>query len=212
MIVSRTMRWYAACAWIALAAIACGSKTMEGVPPASNANDAGVAIDDHPDAAPAIADIPGFTADRRGTGPRLWIDAKVDGGRTAQLELWAADLGPVFGYSAHLRFDDGHLALAAGTAPPASATVLGQDDPAKAIELWTQGSGDVGFGAVRRSPEAGEVPIVDATKLGALTLEASRAGRSALTLDRAIVRRADGSFVPVTVSGGTLVTVEGGGS
>jgi hypothetical protein len=197
-------------AFFALSAIHCGSSPKEKAPPSVEAPDSGEdAMLAPPDAVP---DAPGFAADRRSMGPRLWIEATLAGGKNAGVELWASELGPVFGYSAHVHFDASHLSLSPDNASPEAPTVLAPDGPAKAVELWTQSAGDVGIGAVRRSPNLGEVPIVEATMLGSFMLEARRAGRSAIGIERAVVRRADGSFVSVSVAGGTLVTVDGGGS
>jgi len=180
------------------------------------------ASEEHPDAAAAAStdsgvpvmspDVPGFTKDPTATGARLWIEAKLVSDRDVEAEIWAAELGPVFGYTAHFSFDATLFELAPGQAPPDAPVVLGADDPAKAIELWTQAAGDVGLGAVRTSTLTGEIPVTAATRLGVVKLRASKSGHSSLGLLRVAVRRADGRFVPVSVAGGKLVILVGGAS
>jgi hypothetical protein len=192
-----------ACLLFVLPSISC-SPHHPGTP-MMNAKDAGT-LDANEQA------MAGFAPDVQPTGPRLWIDAKLTDPHHVDVDVWAAELGPTFGYVAHVRFDTGHLHPAPDAAPPSSPVALAPDDPSKAIELWTEASGDVGIGAVRTRPENQEIMLVEPTLLGTLKLEAARAGHSVLGLDRVSVRRVDSAFVPVETAGGVLTTTEGGAS
>ena len=65
------------------------------------------------------------------------------------------------------------------------------------------------MGGARLSPELGEITIDDRTRLGELRLSSGKAIVSRIEVAQAIVRRADGSYVPLTAVGGELDT-EGG--
>ena len=156
-------------------------------------------------AASGEAPKPGFVADAQGSGARMWIDAKVESDSDARVELWAAELGPVLGYSAHLRFDTEHLELDPAGGPTTEPALGAAAD--EAVHLATALPGDVAFGGTRRSPTVGEADLGAATLLGHARLHARAATTSRLSLDRVVARRADGGYVQLTALGGELTTV-----
>lgn len=158
-------------------------------------------------AGPGPSDGPpevGFTADAQSGGPRVWIDARLEGHADALVEVWGADLGPVLGYSVHVAHDADHLTVN-GSQPPSAAPALGAD-PGEAVYVAMATAGDVALGGVRRSPALGEVDLTTAALLGAARLHASGATTSKLALDRVVVRRADGGYVALQAFGGALTT------
>src|SRR5687767_13166121 len=111
---------------------------------------AGLGCDDastDPPPPPAPTDADHFEVDADGSGPRLWVEAADVAGGAATFELWAAELGPTFGWSAHLTFDEGHLALDPAATPMVEPTVLGGD--AEAAHLAVPRGGDVALGSTR---------------------------------------------------------------
>jgi hypothetical protein len=144
----------------------------------------------------------GFSPDAAVEGPRIWIEAALDGD-AARVELWAAELGPVLGYAGHLEWDAGHLAL---DGAPSSDDVLAAGDAKTAVHVWSGVAGDLSFGGTRRAPTLGEVDIDQPVRVGEVTLRTLAAKQSRLTPSRVIVRRADGSYVATAAVGGTLVT------
>ena len=148
---------------------------------------------------------PGFLADAQGSGARMWIDAKLEGDADARVELWAAELGPVLGYSAHLRFDTEHLDLDPAAGPSVEPALGATAD--EAVHLASALPGDLAFGGTRRSPTLGEADLGAATLLGHARLHARSVTTSRLSLERVVARRADGGYVQLTALGGELTTV-----
>jgi hypothetical protein len=148
-----------------------------------------------------------FTVDPRPEGAAMWLEGEVesDGGLT--VGVWAAGIGPVFGYSAHLTFDDKVLRLADDGAF-ASEAVLGPDARNAAVYVWSAEPGDLAFGATRRGPTLGEVELGAAVCLGKVELTPRGEGRTRIDLSRVIIRRDDESFVATHTAGGR-VTVGG---
>ena len=168
---------------------------------------AGCGGDEEDAAAAATGEAPksGFVADAQGSGARMWIDAKLNGDSDALVELWAAELGPVLGYSAHLRFDTEHLENDPAGAPSAEPALGAAAE--EAVHLATALPGDVAFGGTRRSPTLGEADLGAATLLGQARLHARAASTSRLSLERVVARRADGGYLQLTALGGELTTV-----
>jgi hypothetical protein len=145
----------------------------------------------------------GFTPDPRSDGAEVWLDATPSDDSAWTVEVRAAGLGPVFGYSFYVSHDPGHLTRLEAR----SATSLGPDASGEAIYLVRpSGEGAVALGGARRGRQAGPVTIATATTLATLRLDAARAGRSRLALSDVVVRRDDGGFVSAHATGGTLIT------
>lgn len=166
----------------------------------SQQHDAGTA-----DAAAADSSVPAgasFAADDEPTGPALYVTVDTSDAVHPKATVWAAHLGAVFGIAAALRYDAAQLA----PQQPRIEPLLGPDAAGEARYLIAARAGAVVLGAARRGPAAGEQEITAPVALAVVPLEVLDAGSSRLALERAQVRRADGSFVAVQVAGGTLTT------
>ena len=158
---------------------------------------------------PAPTDADHFDVDADGSGPRLWVEAADVSAGAATFELWAAELGPTFGWSAHLTFDEEHLALDPSVPPMVEPTVLGPGGDAEAAHLAVPRGGHVALGSTRRARDLGDVTIDAPVRLAAVRLAAADAGASRVAPARAIVRTAEGGWVAVTTAGGTFTSVGG---
>ncbi len=142
-----------------------------------------------------------FTPDEATQGPRLWLDVTPNEGNL-NVTLWGSELGKVFGWSAHVGYDEASLAL--GSAQVHEA-VLGADAP----NLASARVGDVALGATLRSPDDEQVTIDTPTELALVALDITAKAASRLDLERVAVRRVDGSYVAVATMGGALDTNAG---
>lgn len=129
-------------------------------------------------------------------GPRLWLSATRDADGVVRIEVHGAELGQVFGWAAHVRWDAEAVTVEAGGV----AQALGGD--AEAASLVTLQEGDAAFGEARRGTALGGVAIDEPALLA--TLDVGGDGPSQVSLERAMVRRADGSYVEITTAGGLL--------
>ncbi|NUO51104.1 MAG: hypothetical protein HOV80_19785 [Polyangiaceae bacterium] len=145
-----------------------------------------------PDPEPAL-----FDRQPEPNGPRLWLDATRGGDGIVRIEVHGAELGEVFGWAAHVRWDAETLTVDAGGV----AETLGGD--AEAARLLSLQEGDASLGEARRGTALGGQAIDEPVVLATLDV-GSDSGPSELSLERAIVRRADGSYVEITTAGGLL--------
>lgn len=155
--------------------------------------------DDAPD--PTPGPTAGFTADPAVEGPRLWLDAEREGSRTI-VTLRGSELGEVFGWSIHLAFDAALVAVESGDV---IAGPLGDDVVPLAVAKPT----DLILAATRRDPSLGGIAIAEPTPLATAVLTDVAPGAGRLELTHTVVRRADGSYVPVAALGGALDTTAG---
>ena len=155
-------------------------------------------------------EVGAWTPEDTGSGARLWLEGAGDGS-VATVTVWAAELGPVFGYSLHVTYDANLFALDPNVVPRAEASVLEAGQPADAIHLYALRSDHVGLAGTRTSPALDEVAIDAPTLLYSLPLQATRGGHPPFGLDRVSVRRRDGSYLPVRATGGAFA-VSGGES
>lgn len=130
------------------------------------------------------------------TGSGLWMTADLTQPNAPRVHVWGQQLGATFGYAFHVALKGSGVSVSDVVIEPA----LGAD-----ATIITGGTdADRSFGAVRRGPSAGTVVIDAPTLLGSFTVTAAQAADVRLVLERAQVRRIDGSFVPLQVEGGTL--------
>ncbi len=134
-------------------------------------------------------------------GPAVWLKANLTDLKAPQLEVWARELPAVFGLAFHLNVDPTQLKLDVASTEP----VMG---PAGAYLRRIRG-GDVAFALTRVGPAAGEANLTAETRLAVVQLSASASVDSRVTLDRVLVRTAEGAFVKVSVGGGRLVLPAG---
>ena len=188
-----TRSWVLGIAMVAAAALSCGCSGDE-------------TGSDGPPAPP-----PGsFEAEAAGSGPRLWLEAQLDGAMSATVGLWGAELGPVFGWSAHITGYGGEH-LAPDGDPTVEPAALAPADPAQALGFAKiQRPTDIALGASRLSPELGEVTIDLPTELARVVLQPLGPGESELRIEQVVIRRSDGSYQTASVYGGVLTTAGGG--
>jgi hypothetical protein len=148
-----------------------------------------------------------LVVDGPGEGASLWLDGRLDGSGV-ELEVWAKDLGEVFGYAAHVELAGDALAVDPGGAFALDGDALASGDPAAHHALVTSGPGDIGFGECRASLAAGAVEVAAPVRLGTVRLRLGEAREGSIRLTRISVRRADGSFVEVTAGAARLVEEE----
>ncbi len=142
-------------------------------------------------------------------GPRLWLDVVLNEHEDATVQLWAAELGSVFGYSVHLEYDPNHLVLDETAGPQIDLSVFTADGQDNGLSLIVTESGDVGLGAMRRSPALSEVQLNEPIQLATVAFKAQQPAQSELRLTRIVVREASGEYVAVQAGGGVLKTVGG---
>jgi hypothetical protein len=143
-----------------------------------------------------------FAREAEPTGPRLWLDATRDEAGAIRIEVHGAELGEVFGWAAHVRWDEAAFTIESGGV----GETLGGE--AEAARLTSLQAGDAALGEARRGPASGAVAI-DAPAILATLDVGGESGPSEVRLERAIVRRADGSYVEIATAGG-LLTTDGG--
>ena len=144
-----------------------------------------------------------FAREAEATGPRLWLDATRDEDGVIRIEVHGAELGQVFGWAAHVRFDAEAVTVETGVI----GETLGGD--AEAAKLSSVQAGDASLGEARRGPARVGVAIDEPALLATLDVGADGAPTE-VSLERAIVRRADGSYVEIATAGGLLTP--GGGA
>jgi hypothetical protein len=130
------------------------------------------------------------------TGTGLWLTTDFTRPEAPRLQVWGQQFGATFGYAFHVAVRGSNAALSDAVVEPA----LGAD----ATTVVGGNQGDRLFGSVRRGPSAGTKVIETPTLLATLTIASLRAGEAEVVIERAQVRRSDGSLVPVKVVGGTL--------
>lgn len=161
---------------------------------------------DDDDPAPPLPSGARFVADE-GTGARLWLEVAEEQPDRLLVRVWAAELGSVFGFAAHLTFDSARLELDGDRVAALDLTPWG--GPVDSSQLLATLSGDVALGAARRGPGLGDVPIEQPTELASVPLRVLDPASTRLDLGTVIVRRADGSYQPTGALGGTLDTTGG---
>jgi hypothetical protein len=155
-----------------------------GIPPAdAGAPDAGVSAHFEPDALP--------------TGAALWLQADLSDAKAPKLEVWAQGISPIFGLAFHLGLDPAQLKVETAGAEP----VMGLDGR----YLQKARGGDVAFGLTHVEAASGETDLTAAKRIAVLQLSVLGPVDSRLTLGRVLARKADGSFVAVSVAAGRLV-------
>lgn len=155
---------------------------------------------------------PGFVAAEFPEGPHLRLVANVEPGGQVEVELVGEQLGNVLGWAAHLIWRAEHLGPADALGE-VDASALGDDVDVRSVLVAEDGRVRVGASRVNpsRSEHAIDAPVV----LARLFLRPNTSAESMvsdLALDRVMVRRGDGSHVPVQAVGGEVTTtaVEGG--
>ncbi len=138
-----------------------------------------------------------FEPEAHPAGPRLWLSATRGGNGIVRIELHGAELGDVFGWAAHVRWDAAAFVVESGGV----GETLGGD--AEAARLFNLQEGDVSLGEARRGTSLGGTPIDEPALLATLDVGAG-SGPSDVRLAHAIVRRRDGSYVEVSTAGGRL--------
>jgi hypothetical protein len=143
---------------------------------------------------------PGFAASPAPGGPALITTATLGEPGHADVTIEGHELGALFGLSFH-------VTVAAGNASLDDASTTATLALDRLVARVDDDGNDVAFGGTRLDPATGDVAIDDGS-LAAVHVTAQEAGDVELRIERAVVRRADGSFIPVAVAGGTL-TLEG---
>ena len=144
-----------------------------------------------------VPDEPGFTP-IEGASPSLRLDGRFAEGLT--VDILADGLGPVFGIAGRLAFDPLHLRVESAELSP---DLL----PDSASLIRTESSA-IAFGIARRGASLGDAPLAGQL-LATVRFTPLREGDSQLSIERAMVRRADGSFVPAAFLGAELHTIGG---
>ena len=142
-----------------------------------------------------------FEREAEPNGPRLWLDGARGADGRLRIQVYGAELGQVFGWAAHVRYDAGAFAVETG----ALTETLGQTT--EAARFVSLAEGDAALGEARRGAALGGAAIDEPTVLAVLEIGEPEA-TSDVALDRVMVRRADGSWVEVATAGGVLT--EGG--
>jgi hypothetical protein len=146
---------------------------------------------------PAATEL-SLSAEPRAAGAAVWIEGEVSPEGEARVEIWAAELGALFGLSLHLRY-------------PASEVELGEVELVELLGaepdahyIVTSRPGDLSLGGTRAAPSGGEVELSAPTRLAGVQLRWSAEESAVLALERQQVRRVDGSFVEARCSGAEL--------
>ena len=148
---------------------------------------------------------PGFTPESPPAGAAVWLTCDLTQPEAPVVQVWARELGQVFGLAGHVRYDAEHLAVN----EVAMATPLGADGAGEAAYLGAPRAGDVVLGGARRGPAAGAIDVTDPVLVATLTMRAVKPAQSRLTIDDLVVRRADGSLAVASTAGGSLTTAGG---
>jgi len=193
------MRAVTSCLAVVLAA--CGNPPIieplpdSGMPPVV-VPDAG---SEPPDAGEPLPDagVPSFTADTLPAGPAVWLKVDLTTPAKPRLEVWAKELALVRGVAFHLGFDPAQLKVDSA----AAESVMGTGERT----LSRVRGGDVALGLVRLASSPAETDLGADTKLATLELSALGPVDSRPSLNRLVVRRADGTHVPVKAVSGRLV-------
>jgi len=147
--------------------------------------------------------LPAFVADAEPQGAALYVNVDTSDSEAPTAIVWAVRLGPVFGVAFHLEIDGEAVSASA----PVAELFLGPGSVGEAAYMAVLAADDeVELGAVRRGPDAGEVVVDEPVVVAIIPLTIDATGTSRLDLTDAQVRRADGSFTPVSVAGGLLTT------
>ncbi len=142
---------------------------------------------------------PGFVADPAPNGPALLAQASVVDGHRGVVDVYGAGLGEVFGVSFHVVVEGANVDV-----DLADATVDGGLAALdRTLARIDADRSDVAFGGTRLDPRAPDVAIADGA-LAHVVVDIDVAGSVRVEVADAVVRRADGSFVPCAAAGGTL--------
>lgn len=180
--------------WVGVAMAGCGRPSEPLAPDAAVAPDASVVSSDA-----GVADAgsqPRFDAEQKPTGAGLWVEADLTNPARPRLEVWARNLGQVFGVAFHVKVDAAVMQL------DEASTELALGPDARHLEYLLPG--DVAFALVRPGPSAGEQDLTAPTRLAVMQLSSLSTSPTAVTFSRVQARRIDGSFVPLTAVGGLL--------
>ncbi len=144
----------------------------------------------------------------RASGPALWLEGQLQEGH-ATIEVWAGNLGEVFGYSLHLTYDREHLRALPEEEGDLNQLVLGAGRAAPPIYLRREGPDAVILGAVRYGVAEGEHPVMNPVRVATARLKVLKDGTSSLRLEKTMVRRSNGAFTATQATGARLVTTGG---
>lgn len=109
------------------------------------------------------------------------------------LRIRGRSLGPIFGLATTLTFDPRHLAVADAHLEPAALGPSGEVAEFLAVERDR-----IAFGIARRGPALGDRAL-GSDRIATVRFTAGE-GESVLALSRTMVRRADESFISVSVA------------
>jgi hypothetical protein len=114
-------------------------------------------------------------------GPTLWLSPTPEG---SGIRVMASNLGPAFGVSYHLAYE--------GTAKGVTqATFLGASGE-QALYLKREKQGDLALGGTRLFPLLGDADLGSEIELARVEVTGK------VSLRHVVVRKADGSYLPVT--------------
>jgi hypothetical protein len=146
---------------------------------------------------PPPPDTPRFT-EAEGSSPSLRLAGTL--ADDLRVDVLADGLGSIFGLAARLAFDPTHLAVEEAELAPGLLS-----DPAQLIRT---DAGAIAFGVTKKGAALGD-EMLSSERIATVRFRVLRAGDSELELARAMVRRADGSFVPASFLGAELHTAGG---
>lgn len=174
---------------------ACGAPVQSMVKDAGQPGgpDAGIPDAGMPDAGP-VPVLPRFDADPLPPGAALFTKADLTDPKAPKLEIWAQGVGPVLGLAFHVAVDGAQLRIDAAGADP----VMGLE----ARYLQKVRGADVAFGLARLG---GETALMAPVRVAIVLLTPLGAVDGAVRVERAVARRADGTYVPLQVAGGKVV-------
>jgi hypothetical protein len=163
----------------------------------------GCASEPPPDPPPPPMTELRFVGDTPAGAHVVQLEGALDGS-TLSLELVGRDLGAIFGWSAHLKWDPAVLMLA-------EASVTGAiDAPSEEgrVEIVRSTEGDLAIAETRTDRALGDVTLEPETVLASLSFTLLMEAESAVSLERVVVRDSSAAFVAMESGGGSLVEME----